>query len=488
MKRILSLILAFVMIFSLVSCSSQLSVGTEEEEAKTQEEKTEAGSETEEEEEVPTESKLNLPEGFTAGYARVDITPKVELPIYDASVSACHDSLMLSCTAVSDGEKVALLMSADLKGIQYSVADAALKQIEKTFGIPADMIMISATHTHSAPTAGGSSDNMTRWLGQFYKQVILCVQKALQDLAPAEAYAGVSHTDGITFVRRYLLKSGKYQTNPKLNQADPPVAHESEADNELRTIRLAREGKKDILMMNFQTHYGLYVEAYSADFVHYLRQYAEKEMDVHFVYYSGASGNLNMSAKFPGEAKTSSKDDSVKVMWQVAKDAISKEVKLNTGKVVGHTNLYEATILQNTEEEIRIAKELDKMKAGSTEKETKKKEYGIASDRWIQGVITRAGIGETQKIPFTGISFGELAFTSSPIEQFDANAKWVRDNSPFKMTFSLSLTNGSFGYVPTAEAFPHESYEVYVCRYRPGSGEEFAQEQLRLLNLCYNEQ
>jgi aromatic ring hydroxylase len=48
------------------------------------------------------------------------------------------------------------------------------------------------------------------------------------------------------------------------------------------------------------------------------------------------------------------------------------------------------------------------------------------------------------------------------------------------------LTNGAFGYVPTAEAFPHGGYEVLVSRYTQGTGEEFANEQIRLLNLCKN--
>jgi hypothetical protein len=394
---------------------------------------------------------------------------------------------MLTCTAISDGEKVALLMSADIKGISYGTASGAMKQIEKKFGIPQEMVMIGATHTHSAPSAAGNSDNMTRWLGQFYKKAVECAGLALQDLAPAEAYAGVSHTDSVNFVRRFQLESGKFQTNASIDQADKPIARESEADNELRTIRLVREGKKDILMMNFQTHYGLYVEAYSSDFVKYLREYAAKDMDVNFVYYSGASGNLNMNAKLEGEGKHDGKLGCVKAMWETAKDAVSKEVKLNTGKVVGATNLYEATVLKDSEEKIAQAKEINN-KSSETEKAALMAKYGFGSERWVNAVITRAGLGEKDKIPFTGISFGELAFTSSPIEQFDASAKWVRDHSPFKMTFSLSLTNGSYGYVPTAEAFPHVSYEVYVCRYTPGSGEEFATDQLRLLTKCYNAQ
>ena len=52
------------------------------------------------------------------------------------------------------------------------------------------------------------------------------------------------------------------------------------------------------------------------------------------------------------------------------------------------------------------------------------------------------------------------------------------------MTFTLSLTNESNGYVPSAYAFQHYSYEVSISRFIPGSGEEFAREQIRLLNEC----
>jgi hypothetical protein len=155
----------------------------------------------------------------------------------------------------------------------------------------------------------------------------------LQDLAPAEAYVGLKQTENIAFVRRYKLANGKYQTNPSAE--DKPVEHESQADNELRTIRFERGDKKDIILMNFQTHYGLYVEAYSADFVGYLRNWAEKEMGVHFSYHSGASGNLNMTDRLKGSDKMTS----VQKMWTVCKEAVAGERKVNTGAVRGACSL-----------------------------------------------------------------------------------------------------------------------------------------------------
>ncbi len=441
---------------------------------------------------------VTLPKGTSVGYARIDCTPADALSIYDATSYTAHDPLMITCTAFSDGKKAALVMSVDFKGISASVSSQAAKLLEEAYGISPDCVMFSATHTHSAPTMSGSSAAMTRWIALFYKQVVKVAGQALADLSPAEALAGKGYTDCVNFVRRYELASGAYQTNPQLNQADPPIRHESEADNEVRVIRFVREGKKDILIMNFQTHYGMYVEAYSADFIHYLRQWSEEEMDVHFAYYSGASGNLNMAAKFPNEKKYKTKTDIVKAMWQTAKKATEEAVPIALGKVSGYKSLYSAKVLKDSETRVAQAREINR-ETDETKKAELMKKYGFGSSRWVQGVITRASLGETQEIPFSGISFGSIAFSSSPIEQFDANAKWVRENSPFRddpstsgkmegMTFTLSLTNGSYGYVPTAEAFPHGAYEVAVSRYIPGSGEEFAAEQLRLLNLCYNEQ
>ncbi len=431
------------------------------------------------------DEKITLPEGYTVGYARIDCTPADPLAIYDATAYTAVDSLMITCTAVSDGENAALIISVDFKGISRSVATSAMKLIEEAYGIPEERIMISATHTHSAPSIGGTSAAMTRWIALFHKQLHTVVGQALKDLAPAEAYAGVTYTEGINFVRRCLLADGTYKTNPA--PEDNPIAYESESDKELRTLHFVREGKKDIVLMNFQTHYGLYKEAYSADFIHYLRQFSESEMDIHFGYYSGASGNLNMTNRLIPSSQRPARMDQVKAMWEAAKKAMATEESIEMGKVRGVTSLYDAKVLQDSEEDRKIARAIDG-ETDATKKAALMEKYGITSTRWVQGVITRSNLGETQAIPFTGISFGEISFSSSPIEQFDANAKWVRDNSPFKMTFTLSLTNGSYGYVPTAEAFPHKSYEVYVCRYAPGSGEEFAQEQLRLLNLCYNAQ
>lgn len=195
MKRIIAFFLAALMLLSLCACSSGLA--TEETVEETKEVKTEAKKEEEKE-----KKEITYPKAFAVGYAIGNISGQCPLPIYDGTAESIHDPLMLTCTAMSDGEgNVALVMSADLKGMQTSVFNRSCSIIEKQFGIPAENVIIGCTHTHNAPTVGGNTAEMTRWLANYYKQLPLIVEEALLDLEEIEnVYIGKGH-------RRHHLRS-----------------------------------------------------------------------------------------------------------------------------------------------------------------------------------------------------------------------------------------------------------------------------------------
>ena len=90
-------------------------------------------------------------------------------------------------------------------------------------------------------------------------------------------------------------------------------------------------------------------------------------------------------------------------------------------------------------------------------------------------------------VPFYAITFGDIGFVSAPYEMFDTNGVQVREGSPFKMTFVCSYSNGGFGYVPSSIAFPHGAYEVFISRFCETTGDDFADEMVRLLNECKNQ-
>ncbi len=476
MKKLIALLCLLSIVLPLCACSSSIAI--EETETAPAETKTQEKKEEKEE-----KGEITYPEGFSVGYAIADIS-MVPVPIYEGTAETIHDPIMLTCTAVCDGENVALLMSADLKSMGRTFAVQSRNTITKAFGIPAENVIFNTTHTHNAHTAGGNSAELTRWSALWFKQLKVVVEEALRDLAPAEAYVGTGHTESLTFVRRYLLPNGKYQTNASSNV----VAHESEADNELRTLRFKREGKKDVLMVNYQTHYGgatgMYPDQLSADFIKPFRDTAEKELDCLFVYHSGASGNLNFNSAIPGEKKYPNFIDAIDGFMIATREALSKEEKANTGKIVAMEENYVATVNHDSPEIVALAKKIDKIGSETPEGTALRNANGLGSKRHINAIITRAGMGETQDIPLCAITFGDIAFTAFPYEMFDKNGKDCREASPFKMTFICSLANGANGYIPTTEAFPHGSYEVVVCRFVQGTGEGLVDKMVSLLNAC----
>ena len=432
---------------------------------------------------------LTYPKGvFSVGYGIGDITCTTPLPIYNGIAHQIHDPLMLTVTAFCDGQdNVALVMSADLKGMHRPVFERTASIIETKFHIPRENIILSCTHTHSAPTVGETNAEVMRWAPIYYQTFPAIVEEALRDLDPVEAaYGGKSQAESISFVRRYLLEDGTYKMNP--SAADKPVEHESVADNELRTVRFDRKNKKDVLMVNFQTHYGGQVPAnmLSADFVHPFRKQAQEEWDCLFAYYSGAGGNINFKSEIPGERYYEEPSDAIAEFMGSTQRAMDAEEEAALGKVSCARSMYPGKVRHDPEERVKQAQEV--VSAGyETEKGISlMAQYGFDSHFEPAFIVTRSRLGETLDIPMTAVSFGEIAFTGHPYEMFHENGKEVRDGSPFKTTFICSLSGDALGYIPSALGYSNGGYETFNCRFAAGTGEELAQEAIRLLNQCKN--
>jgi len=444
---------------------------------------TASATETEEKKTAVTKEKndeIVYPEGFSVGFGRVDISGPLPVDVWEGEATRVRDPLYLTVVAVCDGENVALLMNADTRGIKKNVFEQIAKNMQKDYGIPRENVLVNVTHSHHAPSIGENS----RWLVNFYKQLPIAVEEALRDLAPAKAFAGKGYTEDLNFVRRYLLSDGTWQTNAGGNA----VAHETEADNELRTVRFDRGDKKDILMVNWQAHYmgGIDKAEMSADIFGAFRKKAEKDLDVHFAYFSGSSGNLNCNSAIKGERKYFNFDEAAVEFNRAVKVALENETEVATGKVIAKTSVYAGTVMKDSPERLAQAKEIANVGRDSAEGQALIKKYGFPSKYAATAVITRHNLGDTLEMNFFAVSFGDIAFSTAPFEQFDTNGQEVRAASPFPVTFTLSITNEGNGYVPSALAFPHGAYEVGQTKFVEGSGEEFAREQIRLLNECKN--
>ena len=471
MKRIVSLILLLSLLLSLSSCGggklSDPDGITEEEEKENAIVEKETG-------------EITYPDSFAVGYGTSDISGNPYLTptsYYGGTATGVHDPLMLTCIAIWDGEEIALIMTADLKKMLEPVADRSFSIIKNKFGIPEENIILSCTHTHAAPDAGQGGAGSAQWLQNYYKQLPVAVEAALRDLDPVDtAFTGKADQPGIGFVRRYLLADGTWKMNP--SKSMNPVEHESEADPEMRTIRFDRKNKKDVLLVNFQTHYyganKKYPGQFSADFVAPFRKSAEKEFDCLFAYYSGASGDINQNAVLPTDEKVPNADDA---FMDGARKCLKNEEKIALGNLKIQHSEYTATCKLGSPEKVRQAQEVS---AGKVPPET----YGFESVEDASYSLYYGDTEPTKLVPFTAIAFGDVAFVSASYEMFHQSAQDVRSASPFQTTFVCTLAHAANGYVPTAIGYEHGGYETWNCRFAAGSGEKFAEEMIRLLNAC----
>lgn len=455
-KRILTLLLVAVMVLSLVACGEAKKSGT--------------GA-------VIGEGTVQLPEGFTAGYGRADISP-VTLPVATDTQTAnsVHDKLYATCVAVSDGTDVALMFSMDMKNIpSEDFYPEATKRITAAYGIPKENVILNAMHSHNAPAA--QSPNKTgiiEWREVAYQGILAAAKDALLDLAPATAHTGRSDTTNMVYVRRYLdVKTGRC-LNMNETVSKGLAVRETEADPEMRTIRFDRgEEKKDILMVNWQAHAASAASPLagqiSADYVGVTRAGVESAMDVHFAFFMGASGNIALKDKLGG-ASLAWDELGAKLVNKV-QEAVAAETPIEVGTDVKITHtVIEGKVIQETPERIMAAQAYSASKT-ALEKEQVIKDYNLDTEHDVTAIQYRTKYGETHDIPLTAISFGEIAFATAPYEMFDTNGLDIRNGVPFKTTFICSLTNGNLGYFPDSDIWDNKGYEVVASRFEKGHAE-----------------
>ncbi|MBE6712715.1 MAG: hypothetical protein E7580_04235 [Ruminococcaceae bacterium] len=407
------------------------------------------------------EKGYEIPETFAVGSARAEVNPPLGTSLAGHGVENAKsrlstenwDELMLTCTALSDGEEVALIFTLDCSCIAAHICAPMFKLLEEKFGIPEKNVILQATHTHAGPVMYSRHEvfkKVGEYLDTVYHPALERVaEEAIRDLTPAELLIGKGKTSGLNFVRRYVSREdGSFLGNwPDKGQDPSKIMHESEPDEEMQIIRFVRKGKKDVILVNWQCHPtssgGSKKTNTSADWPGIVRNTVGEKEDALCVFHQGAAGNLIPysaiagEAGFPGDAFR----EHGELISQTALDILkNKMTPAKAGKLI-------------------ITKEQFPMK---------RKE------------------GRDTTIPLTVIGCGDIAFATTPNESFCQNGKQVKEGSPFKMTFFCELTNDDRGYIPAEECFVNGGYEVRICPHGKGAGERIANELIYML--CGNYQ
>lgn len=449
-----------------------------------------------------------------AGFARTNITPEFSVPLggygdVERRMSQVNlDPLYASCVAISDGENKALFYHLDLTGCQTEVINYCKEEISKKLGIPKQNMFFTATHTHSAPALQSKLECITKYVEEVLKPgIIAAAEPAIEDLEEAELYVGSGKTDGLNFVRRYLLSDGTYGGDNfgdfKKNNI---VSHETEADPTMQVVRWKRLTKKDILMVNWQAHPhrtgGFRKFELSSDVIEHFRKTVEANNRYHFAYFQGCSGNLNTHSRIATENlyrtpnfysdENKAYRDHGRCLGQTCFDIVegNKMRKIKPGKIRTVEKIFEGPVNHSWDCKLDDANRVSALwdNGQSDEARALALELGFNSVYHCKAVIARSTMPEIFSYPICAASIGDFAFVGSPNELYDTTGIYLKNSSPFELTFVCGYTNAhGCGYMPTTKAFAHGGYGCDTCKFPSGTAEKLADEMLGLLVELYQQ-
>ena len=483
MKRLLSLVLACVLVLSLCACGAA-DTGAAGTTAAVQ------GGET-------TAPKAG---GFRVGYGKENITPSGQVGMggYGRSDQRLSTGILsylyVTCIAITDAEdNTILLYGMDLCGCGDAIKFR--ENVSKATGVPVENIVMSASHTHSAPDYGVKTTGQGEALNKLKNGLVKAAETAMEDRKEAKMYGGSIETEGMNFVRHYLMNDGTYCGDNFGSTASGYKEHASKADSQLQLIKFTREGDNDIYLTNFQTHphqtgggkkYDL-----SADIVGEYRMHMENDLDCEVLYFSGAGGNINSHSRVKEEQATPDWKAWGKKMAEYAKKIEFTE--LETGKVQASTFEFVAKINHADDAYAAICGNLNSRWSKGEIETAQLIELAAAQGIKVNSpyhagaISSRASLGNEKTFEITACSFGSVGFVAFPGEQFDTNGKFIKDNSPFAMTIIATKANGENGYFPSEFAFNVSGgYECDTTRFVPGTAERLADQYLVMLTEQYN--
>lgn len=428
------------------------------------------------------------PGPFRVGAAKVDVTPTNissgspggggRRGGFGAPVEGILDHIYARAIVIDNGTTIAALVAVDTGAIGDQLWRTVSQRIEKELGIPAQNLILTPTHTHSA--SGGSAD-----------QVFNAIREAREKLQPAR----IGYGTGVSFinVQRNLI-------DPKTHKWWEGANYDGPSDKTVAVIKFeTTNGEPIAVYYNYACHAVVTgnTDMLSGDWPGATSRYIEDSFDDQIValFSVGAQGDQNplyfqqtfdlrdirvkdyaargqdiSNAMPPGGQGLNKQDPKVKKLLDQQKQMI-----LSMGQFIG-------------EEVKRVMREMDadRMAAGGKLFAAQEIVSFPGRERIGQGRAAVEGQyrdGADVQLRLSLLMIDDIALGGGNAEIFNLIATRFKRESPIGRSIFVSMVNGSAnsGYIPDDASFGQQTFEVLSSRCKPGYAESAIVEGL--LNL-----
>lgn len=426
---------------------------------------------------------------FRAGAATSNITPPLgELIVGNwepISATNIHDELHARCLVLDDGNVKLAFVLCDNVGIPVEVFDAAKQHVHDATGLPTSHMLMAATHTHSATTAGGPcrvirETELTDYQKFLAHRISDGVRRALAQLEPARIAWGSIDEPSEVFNRRWYVKDAALLTNPfggldqvRMNPPQGSAALDRPAgptDPEICFVSVqSLDGRPIALLANYSLHYvgGVRAGDVSADYFGYFAKFIEKklgatEQSPPFVgiLSNGTSGDVNnINFREPSSRKYSSYEKMQEVAEKVASRVYEAHQQLEFHDWVPLGAAERRLTLKVRQPTPEMLKHFEEIAANDNQEPARRQgREAIYAER----IARLKDVPDEVQIPLQAVRIGDLGIAAIPFETFAETGLEIKDRGPFGQTFTIELANGSYGYLPTPDQHRLGGYETWL--------------------------
>jgi hypothetical protein len=423
-------------------------------------------------------------EGFQAGAYAVDISP-TSFPVlvnggfFSRTATRVVDPVFARWIVLRDANTQIAICVVDTCVIPRELADAAKLAVEAETGIPANRILISATHTHAAPSLmqAHGTDRDPHYPSFLVPRLVEGAVRAQQNLVAARAGWTTIQADQHTYCRRWIRRPDRWLEDPFGRRSVMANMHPGHCnpdavgpagpvDTGLTVLALqTRQGAPLALLANYSMHY-FGAGAVSADYYgRFAAKIEEKLSDPENsntaplvgIMSQGTSGDLQwMDYSQPRRSLTY--DQYAEELAVMVQDAY-REIQFREDITLAMLDRdLELNMRVPDEERMRWAEatmnEFDGFAGGRPK--TRPQIYA-REQYFLQQHPRRA-------VKLQALRIGDLSIAAISAEVFGITGLKLKRQSPLETHMNFSLANGEDGYIPPPEQHDLGGYTTWEAR------------------------
>lgn len=429
-----------------------------------------------------------------AGAAVTDLTPNHPVFLYGyphvaRDSTGVHDPLQCAALYLESGAGQTIVLANDLIHVSKRFAADVRQRIAERTGVPAEAIVVTATHTHSGPVMVDHVSNAAdatvpkadpRYLAWVAEQMTMAACAAFARAQPAEVGLVTARAEGV----------GGNRHNP---------AGPTDAEVPVLAVRARNGGAPIAVLLVYGMHPTVLHEdstLISGDFPHFTRRYVQETLvgaNCPVLYLSGAAGNQSPRHFTRGNTFAEAQRLGELLGQQIAgawsRLGFQRSLPIAVRRTSVELTLRTMPGAEDARRALAAARERFEAlrRDGAPRTAVRTAECDVFGAEETLELATAVGDGRLARAAadcapaeIQLIELGRWRFVCWPGEFFVEYALEVKRRSPD--TFVVTLANGELqAYIATAAADAAGFYEARNALFAPANGPRIVEATLALL-------